>query len=61
MSDLDTGWTQEDQQIWRDRKMKPHTIYYRARQEAKDCQIMNNLVKIPIKPSHAKFIALQFM
>lgn len=55
------GWTDEDRQIWRDRKMKPHTILYRYQHHVKECQIMTNLVKIPIKPSQAKLVALQFM
>ena len=60
-TELETGWSEEDQQIWRDRKMKPHTIRYRYQQHMKEYQVMLNLTRIPINPSHAKFIALQFM
>ena len=59
--ELETGWSEEDQQIWRDRKMKPHTIRYRYQQHMKEYQVMLNLTKIPLRPSIPKLVALQFM
>lgn len=56
---VDYWWTEEDQQIWRDRKMPCHTILYRYQHHVKECKIMLNLTKIPIKPSKAKLVALQ--
>ena len=54
-----TGWTEEDQQIWRDRQMKPHTILYRYQHHVKECKIMTALTSIPLKPSQVKFLALR--
>ena len=59
--ELDTGWSEEDQQIWRDREMKPHTILYRYQHHMKEYEIMLNLTKIPIKPSPAKLVALRLI
>ena len=55
------GWTEEDQQIWRDRKMPAHTIEYRYQHHMREAALMRKLSMVPIKPSHAKFIAAQFI
>lgn len=55
------GWTKEDQQIWRDRKMPASKIYMRYQHHMKEAALMRRLSMVPIKPSHAKFIAVQFI
>lgn len=57
---MDTGWTEEDQRIWRDRKMKPHTILYRYQHHLKEYEIMLKLSVIKLRPSQAKLVALMF-
>ena len=58
---LDTGWTKEDQKIWRERKIPVHTIRFSYITRKKDYDIMCGLTKIPMSPSSAKFIALRFL
>ena len=52
-----TGWTEEDQQIWRDRKMKPHTIQFRYQQHVKESELMVRLTSLTGIPPKLKMIA----
>lgn len=58
---IDTGWTDEDRKIWRERKMPVHTIKFSYVTRKKDYDIMLGLTKIPLRPSFTKFIALRFL
>lgn len=61
MSIIDTGWTPEDQKIWRERKIPvAHVRFSRVTRE-KEYDIMLSLTKIPMRPCFAKFIALRFL
>jgi len=54
------GWTIEDQQIWRDRKMKPHTIQYSRKTHERDSDLMIRMTKLINIPPEVKLVAIQF-
>ena len=57
---MELGWTKEDQEIWRKRKMKPHTIKYRFKHHLRECDIMSRMSRMTDLTPAVKILAVQF-
>ena len=55
------GWTEEDQEIWRTRKMSANTIYMRYQHHKKEADLMVSLSKVDMPPGEAKLTFLALM
>ena len=56
-----TGWTMEEQHIWRSRKMPVSMIYMRHQHHVKECELMCKLTEINLPPGEGKFLFLALM
>lgn len=57
---MELGWTAEDREIWRNRKMKPHTIQYRFKHHLRECDIMSRMTGLVGLSPAVKILAIQF-
>jgi len=55
------GWTEEDQAIWRARKIRPDHIYRRFKHHMREADLMVALSQCDLPPSEGKtlFVAIK--
>lgn len=52
------GWTEEDQKIWKQRKIPANRIHLRYQHHLKEFEIMRNLSRIDLPPGEGKMVAM---